>query len=288
MKRLYTKYLLLIIALTLMLCCDNTIDITYPEHEGELVVEGWIEQGEGCRIHITKSAPFFTDIDSINLLDYAVTKAKVTLIGETDSEILTLTGSKVYFPPYYYISTDMVGEQKHRYQLEISLSGKTYMAETTIPAMVKPDRVRFEKLENSDTLGRLKVMFSDNASERNYYRLFTKTVGKEDKFNPAFTSVFSDEQFNGESIEISVSRGNASLLDTKFNRYFTLNDTVILKFCSIDKAHYEFWNTYQGLILTSVNPFAVSNKQLEGNVSNAIGIWGGYAASYDTVIAKIN
>ncbi|MCG8697196.1 MAG: DUF4249 domain-containing protein [Bacteroidales bacterium] len=286
MKCLCTKYILLTIALILISGCDNTIDISYPDHEGELVVEGWIEQGEGCKIHLTKSAPFFTDIDSINLLDYAVTKAKVTLIGEDESEILTLTGSKVYFPPYYYISTDMVGEQKQRYTLEISLSGKTYMAETTIPALVNPDSVWFEKLENSDTLGRLKVIFTDNASERNYYRLFTKTIGKEDKFTPAFTSVFSDEQFNGESIEISVSRGNASLLDTKSNRYFTLNDTVILKFCSIDKPHYDFWNTYQGLILTSVNPFAVSNKQLEGNVSDAIGVWGGYAASYDTVIAR--
>ncbi len=87
-------------------------------------------------------------------------------------------------------------------------------------------------------------------------------------------------------LNLTLSRGSSSILDVENNRYFSVGDTIVLKFCSIDQASYEFWNTIQSQIITSANPFASSNAMVKSNINGGIGIWAGYAVSYDTIIAK--
>lgn len=66
---------------------------------------------------------------------------------------------------------------------------------------------------------------------------------------------------------------------------FRKGDTIILKFCSINKQTFDFWNSYQGKVL-NITAFASSPNQLKSNITGGIGIWGGYGASYYRVIAK--
>jgi hypothetical protein len=101
-----------------------------------------------------------------------------------------------------------------------------------------------------------------------------------------FTSVFSDETFNGKTLELSLSRGNTNLLDIGSNRFYTVGDTIILKFCTIDKVHFDFWKNYQNTVLSSGNPFSINNTGLQSNIDGGLGVWGGYAAYYDTLIAQ--
>jgi len=266
--------------------CEREIKIDLPQAGNTLVVEGWIEQGKGTKVLLSMSAPFFAVIDSSTLRQYAVTAAKVTITSGSESEILTLKPNDFYFPPYYYFGSDIKGQLNQEYTIEIRYGGYIYTATTTIPELVKPDSVWFDKSLTVDTLGQLMVRINDNPQISNYYRTFTKCKGKDTRFIPTFTSVFSDEAFNGKSFDIPLTRGNTNLLDIDNTRYFIVGDTIILKFCSIDKQHYEFWNTIQGQNLNAANPFAVNNSEVSGNITGALGIWGGYAVSYDTIIAK--
>ena len=266
--------------------CEREVDIDIPEHFSEIVVEGWIDQGKGAKVLLSLSAPFFAKIDSSNLRDYSVTRAKVTLQSDSESEVLTLKPNEVFFPPYYYFGSDLLGEIKGNYKLIIELDSEIYIAETTIPELVPIDSSWFTIKPDNDTLGLIGIQFTDDASRKDYYRVLTKRIGKDNRFIPTFTSVFSDELFNGQTININLARGNSSLLDVHNNRYYEKGDTIIIRFCSINKTHFDFWNTLQSQIISSANPFAASNTQVISNIDGGRGIWGGNAAWYDTLYTK--
>lgn len=284
MRRNY--YLITFLLSAIFIACEKELPIGFTQTESALVVEGWIEQGKGTKVLLSLSAPFFAEIDSSTLREYAVTKAKVTILCGDQSEILTLKPNDVYFPPYYYYGTDIMGEQGQEYTIEIRNAGTIYTAKTTIPKLVVPDSIWFSRLSENDTLGQLIVRFSDDRESANYYRTLTRVLGKDDRFIPTFVSVFSDEAYNGKSIDIPLTRGNTNLLDVENTRFFSVGDTIILKFCSIDRQHYQFWNTMQGQNLNAANPFAVNNTEVASNIEGGLGIWGGYAASYSTIIAE--
>ena len=257
-----------------------------PDDSGQMVVEGWIEQGQSPHILLSLSAPFFSEIDSSTLRNYAVLRAKVTVTGENQSEILTLKPNTTYFPPYYYFGTEIVGKLNSTYTLNIENKGVVYSATTTIPELVRPDSVWFERLITDDTLGLLWIKFTDNAQSVNFYRTQTKRLGKDTRFVPTLTSAFSDELFNGEQITIFRKRGQGSVLEIANDQYYSVGDTVVLKFSSIDKKSYDFWHSVQLNQISSSNPFAASEIKVASNIQDGLGSWCGYASVYDTVIAK--
>ncbi len=273
------------IMLFFLSACENELKFDIKEHESTLVVEGWIDQNSGPQILLTLSAPYFSEIDSSSLRNFAVTTAKVSVFSSNSIEVLTLKPNSQYFPPLLYRGFDLKGETDTEYKLEIKYRGKTYTSSTRIPNLVKPDSVWFERNE-TDTAGIIWVKISDNPNEKNYYRLLTKVKNKDARFIPAFNSIFSDEQFNGKTLNIPVSKGNTSILDIENSRLFSVGDTIVLRFCSLEKAHYDFWNTIGTQAITSSNPYSVSNVDVPSNIEGGIGIWGGYAVSYDTIIAK--
>lgn len=272
--------------LSIIYSCEKEVSVDIPDHESVMVVEGWIDQEEGANVLLTLSAPFFAKIDSSNLRDFAVTRAKVSIQTETEREVLTLKPNAVFFPPYYYFGTELTGNINDSYNLTIEYEGETYTATTTIPEIVPIDSSWFTLEPGSDTLGLIGIRFTDKGDRKDFYRVLTKRIGKDSRFIPTFTSVFSDDLFNGQTIDLNLSRGNSNLLDINNNRFYEKGDTIIIRFCSIDETHYDFWNTLQSQIVSSANPFAASHTQVKSNIDNGRGIWGGYAAWYDTLFTK--
>jgi hypothetical protein len=55
----------------------------------------------------------------------------------------------------------------------------------------------------------------------------------------------------------------------------------------MDKAHYEFWNSFQDEVLNTGNPFASSVTVIKSNIlGDGLGIWGGYGVSFHSLIIK--
>ncbi|UCH14493.1 MAG: DUF4249 domain-containing protein [Bacteroidales bacterium] len=280
-------FLYLLVAFTCQYC-EKEVNIDLPQSDSKIVVEGWIEHDRYPHVILTRSAPYFASIDSASLRDYVVTTAKVTIITDDQSEVLTLKPNDAYFPPYVYFGTELKGEIHRTYNLRVEFGNveNNLSASTYIPTLTEPDSVWFELEPESDSLGRIWISLSDNPGQTNYYRLLTKRKGKDKRYVANFKSAFSDKLFNGETIVLGFTRGLADLLDLTRDNLFTLGDTISVKFCSIDREHYEFWNTYQNEILLSANPFSASNAMIKSNINNGLGVWGGYAASYYIVIAK--
>jgi hypothetical protein len=284
--RMSCSYILWLGCSLIYMGCEKEIQLDLPDYERKLVVEGWIEQNKPAKILLSYNAPYFTTIDSENIRDYAATRAKITIAFDDMTEVLTLKPNDVYFPPYFYFTTELYGEIGGEYMLTIENEGKVYHASTTIPEIVYPDSVWFSLGPGEDSLGMVCIRIVDNPLKDNYYRVLVKRLGQDVRFIPASTSVFDDKLFSGQTLTLSLYRGSGNLLEITDSKYFRLGDTIVVRFCSIDFDHYQFWHSLQNSIITSANPFATDESGVISNIDGALGVWGGYGVAYDTVVAK--
>ncbi len=286
MKSLY-QILSIVFFICFICSCNDSLDFTVEDYQQKLVIDGNIEQGQFPRVVLTRSAAYFDKIDSTSIRDLVVTTAKVTVSDGVNEEILTLKLNNDFFPPYIYQGTELRGEVGKNYHLKVDTGGKTYEATTSIPAQPIIDSLWFGLAPDKDSLGFIYGRFQDNPDEQNFYRTFTRLMGQDKKYIPVYLSASGDLFFNGKEFTFSILRGSESISEINEDVYYKIGDTVRVKFCSIDQAHFDFWRTLERELYAVGNPFSSSGNEVISNVSNgAIGVWGGYGASYYQIILK--
>lgn len=285
----YFPKVLGIFLMTFFASCEKEIDLNLPEPEIKIVVEGWIDQGDYAVVMLTKNSPYFSVVDSAVLFDMIVQNAKVVVSDGIIYDTLTPVFDPIYFPPFFYKGSLIKGEINKTYYLQVITDSVTLTSTTMIPPPVPLDSDWFKVEENQDSLGYIWGDFQDPADQNNYYRLFTKRIGKDAHFIPILYSIYDDKFFNGQSFEFSMMRGIESLTDTTSDpelTFFKIGDTVVVKACAIDKAHYDFWRTAEGEMYMSGNPFASPTPIITNIEGGGLGVWGGYGIYTDTVICK--
>lgn len=261
-------------------------DYDFDAYEEKVVVDGWIENGKFPKVLLTKSAGYFSEIDSASIRAYVLTQARVEVSDGKNSEVLTLKPNYDYFPPFVYEGSKIKGEAGKTYHLKVNYNKKEITAKTTIPAPAIIEECYFKLDDGYDSLGFIWVSFTDNPLTRNYYRTLTKVKSKDRKFIASYIPNFKDDYFNGETIEMSIYQGNTSSLNKHDQIYYKIGDTIQLKLTTIDKASFDFWNTFQREIFNAGNPFASTNSRVISNINNGLGVWCGYGSSYQQIIAK--
>jgi hypothetical protein len=281
------RFVLWIFAVVLLSCSTEPVLDTHV-YEPKLVIDGWIEQGDFPRVILGNSSSYYNDIDSATVRSLVVTTAKVTVSDGTTEEILTLRKDENYFPPYVYTGTSLKGEVGKTYSLKVESKGKVYTATTTIPPPAQFDELWFGALPEKKDRGYIYGKFTDDPSTDNYYRIFTERVNKDKRFIPVYLSTIGDQSFNGKSFTFSLLRGPDSFTDIKDDLYFMEGDTVRVKFCTIDKANFDFWRTLERELYVLGNPFASSGNEIISNIDDkkALGVWGGYGVKYYKIVAK--
>jgi hypothetical protein len=282
--------------LFLFLSCEKTITVDIPDAEIKVVVEGYIEPGKVAQVLLTKSSSYFGKVPTTEeeLLEMIIMDATVIVSSGTLIDTLSLVYDTTagFFPPLFYQghSNTLIGEAGKSYDLKIITDSETVTATTSIPNLIPLDSVWFEVqsvehpnrgfgwgvLTDPDTLG-------------NCYRIMAKRLGKDSKFVAPYGSPFDDTFINGKSFEFYFSRGleAGEHVDEHDDDiyYFMVGDTVVVRFCTIDKAHLDFWLTAENDIYNQGNPFATPTT-LVTNINGGLGVWGGYGAAYDTIICK--
>jgi hypothetical protein len=277
--------------------CEKNITVEVPHAESEVVVEGYIETGKAPFVILSNSLPFFGTISTsvLDNLQYTITGATVTVDNGTVIDTLEqLPGYGVYF------SQDMVGEAGKSYSLKIKTGEKIITATTYIPPSIHLDSVWFKVDGNRDSLGYAWAHLTDPDTLGNYYRWFAQRINhytygdlagkmKDTLFIAPRGSVFEDKFINGRSFDFAYNRGvypNSDKDDDENDErgFFKRGDTIIVKFCTIDRAHFEFWRTEETQVGNNGNPFG-SPAPVTSNINGGLGIWGGYNVTYDTIIA---
>lgn len=283
-----TRCGLFIVFMAILLSCDPEPVLETVTYTPKLVIDGWIEQGDFPRVILTNSSSYYDDIDSATIRNLVATRAKVTVSDGTMEEILTLKKNEDYFPPYVYTGTQLKGEVGKVYTLTVELKGERYTASTTIPEPAALDQLWFEKVPEKDSLGYIYGKFTDNADEENHYRIFTLRQGKDQRFIPVYLSAIGDQFFNGKSFTFSLLRGPETFTNVADDLFYAQGDTVRIKFCTMDKANFDFWRTLERELYVLGNPFSSSGNEIISNIDNkkALGVWGGYGVSYYRIVAK--
>ncbi|HSN60875.1 MAG TPA: DUF4249 domain-containing protein [Ferruginibacter sp.] len=288
------KKWMLMLSLVALYSCEKDINFNLEESEPVLTVDAQIENDRAPVVVLTKSFSYYQKLDPLLLAGSFVRNAEVYMSNGTFTHRL-----KEYAVPLvpgisaYYYSTDssnlataFEGELNKTYTLRIVAEGKEYNAVTDIPARVNfPDSLWFKQApQNPDTNKRvLYIRATDPPGRGNYVRYFTKK--NSEPFWPG-ENVFDDQVIDGSTYEIQLPQGvNRNNPPKEDSSFYKRGDTLTLKFCAINKASYNFWNTWEFAYQSIGNPFAQPNKVL-GNISNgALGIFIGYGASYKTLIA---
>lgn len=279
--------------LILLSSCEKAIEFTPENPEARLVVEGIIENGEYPVVYLTRSLSFFNKIDPSQLTGTFVRNAVVKISDGEHTHTLKeketqLGGASIYY--YTIDSSDLAtafkGKLDTRYDLEIVTEGETYTSTTTIPPLAKTiNQLYYEEYIDDEDSGKVALYgeFYDPPGAGNYTRYFTST--NEGEYFPGLTSIFDDQVVDGQTYELQIEQGVDRNNDIDFEEYsfFRRGDFIMVKFCNIDKAVYDFWRTMEYSYQSIGNPFSSPTKVL-GNISNgALGYFGGYAVQYTSI-----
>ena len=291
------QLILLTFACLLFFSCEKNIDFDLKSAEPLLVVDAQIENGQAPTVALSKSLDYFGAISPAILAGSFVHNATVTMSNGTVTHTFkeyNLPLSNGYSIYYYGIdssnlATAFVGEFAKQYSLTILAEGKTYSSKTTIPALTKLFDSLWTKLPpiGVDTSKRILMARAyDPPGLGNYVRYYTRK--NSERFLPGFNSVFNDEVVDGTTYQGQVDPGvdRNSSIPSGDDKLFARGDTISFKLSNIDKASYNFWNTWEFNQQSIGNPFSQPGKVI-GNISNgALGAFCGYASQVGTIIAR--
>ena len=308
------KYFLLFFVLVLLTSCEQEITLELPVQEAKLVVEGNIEPNSPPFVLLTKSQGYFEEINQTSFENSFVHGAIVKVSDGTNeiqlSEICTnnLPDSLLpYIAQYlgvdasslasinycFYTSFNpaIFGVLGKIYNLSVISENKTYTATTQILQPIALDSLWFELDKGQTSLGYIWAKMSDPAGLGDNYRWFAQRKGKDETYYAPFGSSFEDKFIDGKTFNFGYNRGSAPNSskpeDNNSERgYFKTGDTVIVKFCTINRAAFEFFRTYETEVGNNGNPFASPTTIVTNIEGGGLGIWCGYAPAYDTIVAQ--
>jgi hypothetical protein len=277
--------------------CEKDINLPLNTTSQIIVVDATIENNKPPIVVLSKSLGYFSKITPELLASSFVHKAKISISDGVKTHILAEdsipTGNGTF--GYFYTnnpkdpSTAIFGKLSTSYTLQIIEGNNTYTSNTTIPNTTRRlDSIWWEKapgLFGDSGYTNMIIKATDKPGYGDYIRYFTKA--NSNLFYPGFNSVFDDNLIDGTTYIVPVSRGvdrNRNTIPS--DSYFKKGDTATIKLCNIDKANFDFWQTFEYTARSIGNPFS-SPTSVTGNISNgALGYFGGYAVQYKTIIMR--
>jgi hypothetical protein len=283
-------FIIITLLFVLLSSCEKDITVSLPEGEEKIVVEGYVEAGRPPYVLLSKSTGYFAPFDSASVTQYAVKNALVVICDGILCDTLISPFTSV---GYLYLSQNLIGTVGRNYTLYIKTEeGIELSSSTYCYPPVALDSTWFKVQDGKDSLGWVWARLTEPDTLGNFYRWFAKRIGKDNDFIAPIGSVFSDRFINGRSFDFAYNRGkypNSTAEDDNNEEagYFKKGDTIIIKFCSIGPASYDFWRAAEDQLASNGNPFSTVNY-IPSNIKGGIGIFEAYTPSFDTVIAPKN
>ena len=320
MKLLKAISAISLIAFTAFLySCQKEIKVDLPETKKKICVEGKIEPGYPPYVILTYNMPYFGPKDVNAMQNIFVHNAVVNVSNGTTTVALTeyctqnlpdsilpivaaFTGvdtaslKAFNYCLYTTFNTAVWGVTGATYNLSISADGKSLTSTTSILTPIPLDSIWYKYIKanvDGDSLGYVFAHLTDPSVSGNCYRWLAMRQGKDYSFVAPPGSVFDDKFINGQSFDFAYNRGsvpNSTAEDDNNEEegYFKIGDTVIVKYCTIDRATFDFFRQVDVAVYSQGNPFSAPSS-VPTNVyprEDALGIWCGYGTYLDTVILK--
>jgi hypothetical protein len=299
-----------------LFACEKEFSPDLATTADDIVVEGYIEavpagrQAIPAYVLLTKAIPFFKEItsfsdtyvrgaeiwvsdgkDSTRLQEFcwkdldSTTKKLAALNFGIDLDSVNANFNFCAYIDFAQRVKPVVGKT---YFLRIKTKEGTIMtAQTTIPRLVSIDTAAFIKppgTNKNDSMAQMRPTIRDPKGP-DFYRYFTAVNGS--SYLVRRNSVVDDGFFDGQKTTFNLLNTQPRPKNDPPENFglFRRGDTVSIKYCTIDKAHFDFWSTLE-FNSNNGGPFA-SYTKVKHNIVGGLGIWGGYAVSYyDAIVPK--
>lgn len=269
----------LFLFIVLFNCAENETDTFVSD---ELTVEGHIREGEFAEIRLTNSLPFRGVIDSVEVVKSIESKAKVVLSNGDESEILTLKRNESSFPFLYYRSNIIRGEIGEDYNLSISIRGKEFVSETSVPEKTKILKTELldwieDGIPNPDFKD-IKLTIENESLKERYFKVLIKSES-DSKFEFARPFIFNTENIFTDTFPIIVSYIYFDDEGELVNRV-EVGETIEVKIVTITKEQFDFWKSIEGDQTSPLENSSFTNKIVSNINNGAFGYWSGENITY--------
>jgi len=294
------QFLYLIVIAIFFSSCEENISLDLPREDPRVVVDGYVETGLPPYVLLSRSSSYFDPINPGALNSFAESGAFVTIndgvktvqLIELDTVVngISLKGFYAALDSVTKLPT-MFGEEGRTYQLTIITKDNQQLSSTAkLQPHIALDSTWFKVQENLDSLGLAWAHLTDPDTIGNYYRWMAKRITKDDLFLAPLGSAFEDKFINGQSFDFNALRGqipNSTKPDDIKEEagLFKKGDTIIVKFCAVDRGTFEFWRDAETQISNNGSPFAVPSN-IKSNITGGLGVFATYSPAYDTIIAQ--
>ncbi|MBB6270282.1 hypothetical protein HDF26_000709 [Pedobacter cryoconitis] len=268
MKRIIGVFYLVILA-AMFSACEKVIDVKLDGSATQIVIEGQITANAGpYQVRISETKDFEGDNNFVGRNDGVV---EIKDLTSGVAETLTSKNGGVYE------TGAMRGMSGHTYQMTVKLSGKTYIATSTIPLeAIKVDKLYAKRFElDADKIYMVPV-YTDPVGKGNYYRLrqWVNNVQIKGSF------VRNDDATDGRTYD------NQLYYDTDAkvgNPRINNGDLMTVELQCIDKGTYDYFRTLNATI--DQNTDTPSNP-LSNISGGALGVFNACQSTNITAIAK--
>jgi hypothetical protein len=274
-----------IVAALMLWACRKDVTLKLPEYHQKVVVEGSIETGQTALVFLTWSVPYFAEFDYSKPEEALIKGATAVVTDGIVHDTLLEADPRQGF---VYIGTKLKGREGQTYTLSVTVNGSTYVTSTTI---LKPARLDtlFFKVDH-DSLGLIWQHFKEPEGSGDCYRWMSKRLNRDIAFAGPFGSVFEDKFVDGKEFDFAYDRGPQPNQIQQYREdpergFYKKGDVVVVKFCKIGRAEYDFWYTYYQNKASNSNPFSAPTnvKSMFSDFEHVFGAFVGYAPTYDTL-----
>jgi hypothetical protein len=253
--------------------CEDVIKIELKGVEPRLVIEGVISDQPGqSGFAISKTTDFFEP--SV----FPMISGALIIISDDHGRTDTLPEIQ----PGIYASDSLIGEIGRTYHASVTVDSVTYTATSYIPDPITIDSIITEYQEgggfgSEENEGyRLHVYFDDPPGTPNFGRI---RITVNDSLLPDYF-LYDDDFTDGNNIDYNY-----------FARVFQDNDTLIVKYVTMDSAVYDYFRTLATVAASEDGnddePIAPANPIT--NWSNeALGYFGAFSVNTETLIVVGN
>lgn len=250
----------------------------------------------GAKVEISDGTRSFPLTETcLSQLDDPERAAIVESLGLNSADLsqLGLDFNEAEFCAYIDLLSNRI-EMNKEYTLTIEKDDVTLTATTTTPKLYPVDSIEF-RLPPGDSAffarNRLKQMIikvTPADSVTSYFRYFTQrndeAMIKGNAPLSGFRSVLRSDIFGAGEDFVALPRGQArdSTFNTGANAFgnYRINDDYLLKWCTLDEQHYDFWNSTEFNALNQGFFSSYTQPQFNIEGEGGIGIFGGYSVAY--------
>lgn len=296
-------YIFLLFAL--IVSCEEPFDPPFVGERNEVVVEAYIEYSPDREVPtyviLSRSFPFIGTIDESFASELYIRDAIVTIDdGERKVDLSRICIEDLpqalreelkrvlgvdSFLFNFCLFADVIGALKiepgREYRLEVEAEGKELHSIATIPRPVPLDSLWASSVPNvdADTLRQLTLRLTDPRGP-DFYRYLTSV--NDGPLLPPITSVTDDKIFDGQSFDVNILKAEArgTDFDPETFGYFNTGDRVVLKWCTLERNHFRFWETLE-YGRNNQGPFS-SYTIVESNIrgEGGLGVFGAQSCFY--------